>query len=628
MMRRSAICRVIAPRASGLAVWCPLVFVAASAGAAPIGLWPADPNLPVKLDEAPPASPPAAVRLVGPRNGAVSGVVVAKAAAPITALSATITELARAGGGTIPKSAVQIRYASIKGDLSGLSVLAPWKQSLPGKPEWEACDRGFFDALAEAPAPGATVLPVWVTVRIPADAAPGEYTATLAVKGTGVSGQVPVRLKVCAFTLPAPKDYSFWLSFNPSPDTVAWRYAVPLYSDAHFKLMERSFQLLGQLGNHVLYVPAIEKGLFGNAHCAVQWRKTGEKLTPDFRSFDRLYEQYVKHCGPPRLLVVELWENYLGGAEKAKEPMKVGLTLTDGGGKLESLEIDAYPANPEVWKSLLDGFYGKAAKMGVKPESICLGVANDGLPTKAQVDFFREMAPKAGWVRFTHGYGGYQFHGVNLVHGELPDWGVDQTKPVRGGWDGTSATNTVRDLHGDNSPPFILRCCPDIAVGGSRGGPSRGFSRCGLDFWPVVWPTDKPAPENRKWRPQPRPFIGWRPLYPQSGVDRLYRSLTASVTVPGPDGALATARFEMLREGIQETEARVTLEKALRAKRLDGDLKARAEAALLDRAKAIGACRERGNDVKWQALASWQALSEKLYDVAGEAQRAAGGGKP
>jgi len=77
----------------------------------------------------------------------------------------------------------------------------------------------------------------------------------------------------------------------------------------------------------------------------------------------------------------------------------------------------------------------------------------------------------------------------------------------------------------DDSPPFTFRVMP--LTWGSLG-------HLGLDFW-----GDRGAPGNTSF------FVD-----------------NASTTVPGPDGAIPTARFQMLREGIQDMHIRWTLVRA------------------------------------------------------------------
>ena len=103
---------------------------------------------------------------------------------------------------------------------------------------------------------------------------------------------------------------------------------------------------------------------------------------------------------------------------------------------------------------------------------------------------------------------------------------------------------------------------------------------------------------------------------------------------PGPQGALATIRYEILREGIQDCEARTQIERALtdpalKAK-LGADLAKRCEDALAERTKCLWEyVAPNTADDSWRGRASpegqawflasqWPDRARKLYNLAGE----------
>ena len=85
---------------------------------------------------------------------------------------------------------------------------------------------------------------------------------------------------------------------------------------------------------------------------------------------------------------------------------------------------------------------------------------------------------------------------------------------------------------GWQTSPALVRLLGEINLVGDQ----RGFGRIGADFWPVL---DGP----------PRTSLIGR--YPDSSWLNLDR-MTRYVLLPGPDGPVSSARFEMIREGIQE----------------------------------------------------------------------------
>ena len=62
----------------------------------------------------------------------------------------------------------------------------------------------LLDEAASCDVPARSTRPVWITVDIPRDAAPGRYTAPVAVKGEGVAETLTLHLNVTERTLPAP----------------------------------------------------------------------------------------------------------------------------------------------------------------------------------------------------------------------------------------------------------------------------------------------------------------------------------------------------------------------------------------------------------------------------------------
>jgi hypothetical protein len=50
---------------------------------------------------------------------------------------------------------------------------------------------------------------------------------------------------------------------------------------------------------------------------------------------------------------------------------------------------------------------------------------------------------------------------------------------------------------------------------------------------------------------------------PRPGNGRVVGRIPYCLTVPGPAGALPTVRYQMVREALQETEARIAIKQAL-----------------------------------------------------------------
>ena len=112
-------------------------------------------------DDKDPGGTPA-VTVVSPRGGTFSGKVVVGGSGTIVGLKATASHL-KGPGGTIPAGQVRIRYA------------VEWDPSLRGRSRPRGKDVLLDQPPEEAPSGR---MPVWATVRVPRDAAPGVYSGT------------------------------------------------------------------------------------------------------------------------------------------------------------------------------------------------------------------------------------------------------------------------------------------------------------------------------------------------------------------------------------------------------------------------------------------------------------------
>jgi hypothetical protein len=172
--------------------------------------------------------------------------------------------------------------------------------------------------------------------------------------------------------------------------------------------------------------------------------------------------------------------------------------------------------------------------------------------------------------------------------------------------------------------PTRMRVVPELNITGRQ----RGLGRVGADFWWAI--KDK--------RGQRRGTVTDR--YPQS----LWRNLDlkSCLLAPGPAGAVATARYEHLREALQECEARIAIEEAIldHEAALGARLVARCRQLLKERHRA--AWREDRKDkaflaekgfaklpwhgqdracYQWFLTTAWPQRTERLYALAGEVAR-------
>jgi glycosyl hydrolase family 123 len=543
------------------------------------------------------------IRLVGARNGSFSGQVLVGSPKPLQGLRAVVSDLK--GPGVILASAIQVRYP-----LSDKGTRLPFEALSPEAPAEVAAQKGR-----------GAVMPVWVTVKVPADAKPGDYTGALTITVDGLKPvEAPVVLSVVDWDMPDSKDFISHIGLTQSPQSVAMRHNVPMWSPQHWTLLEKSFELLGQVGADDVYITAIRRTHFGNKHGMIRWAKQADgTLKPDLSIAEKYLDLAVKHLGKVSVVCVYVWEPFAGstyGSRVSKQGKGMPYTVVDSAtGKLEEAEGPKWGSAEmrPFLKPVFEGMREILKKRGMEG-SLMIGLAGDRRPRKEAVEDVRAVAPKATWVVQSH----MQAH---KLHGQPVGYVADV-------WASPSAPDpSTKRLYGWKNPRIVttfpragsgtvgsIRTWSSLAKyrlapeGMSAAG-IRGFGRIGADFWNVL----KTA---RSTYGRGRDIIA---RYRESDWGQLYLGNTSSyVLAPGPKGALATVRLEMLREGAQDLEARVFLEKALldpaQKAKLGKELAARCQKLLDDRTRAIIFAK-----ASWRFFSISQDDRAKLYATAAEA---------
>ncbi|MFH0964861.1 MAG: DUF4091 domain-containing protein [Planctomycetota bacterium] len=102
------------------------------------------------------------------------------------------------------------------------------------------------------------ICPIWVSVFVPAEATPGDYTSTISFhlqrrfQDEEKVGEVKLRLWAARTKLPSPDRYSFHLDLWQHPTSVARHHGVALWSDEHFRLLDAYLAPLGALGQKMI----------------------------------------------------------------------------------------------------------------------------------------------------------------------------------------------------------------------------------------------------------------------------------------------------------------------------------------------------------------------------------------
>ena len=491
-----------------------------------------------------PFEPLRPVKMLVPRNGVASGQAVLFDPQGLRDVSASIGELKGPSGGVIPASAVQIRFAHQHAGVH------------------------YCDALMPAPPQAASTVPVWLIVQAKKDQTPGWYASTLHLKANGKEFDVPLRVLVSPVTLPEPKNLAASIGMMHSPDAVAAFYKVEPWSDRHFALMDKSLGLMGQMGNDVVHVPviigtfqpAVRDWLSGGKASErrmpmVHWVRSDSGLRPDFSLLERYLDSYTEHCAPPRAICLYIWDSsaarevadaYEGRripsrASTPKNPLMV-LVRDEKTGETSEMEAPNFDDDSAeaFWKPMLDGVRQVVLKRGWSERVIMVGQGGDLRPGQKTAERIRQWAPYARWNLLSHFSGDpgpmdgrmIATGGLEVGLKEWP-WAIAGAAVPAARLEERLARpmdfleiHTARWHHQEFSPPMLFRTLPLL---------SGGVSRLGIDFWTA----GSGGPKNNSF------FVHVNTL-----------------TVPGPEGAIPTVRFQLLREGVQDVEVRMAILRA------------------------------------------------------------------
>jgi len=572
-----------------------------------------------------PFTPLQPVRLTGARGGTFAGQVVVGHDRPIKGLRTEVSGLR--GPGRIPASAVRVRYA------------------VPDGPALKRGGPRAFDSLEESPpavvpvysAGGGAIQPLWITVTIPPDAPAGDYTGKIVVRADGLKSiVVPLEVRVIDWAMPDAKSFTVRMDVVESPESVAMAYGVPMWSEAHLKLLDKVFSLLAPLSVRTLYITCVRRTHFGNEHAMVRWiRRPDGQLEPDLSVVEKYLDVAVKHLGAIPGVILYCWEpsRSMGHAGGAGGPGRTNdkpilLTFVDPKtGRLKRRKGPAWgtPESRQLWTKLVKAMRPVLARRGLA-DSMLFGLIGDNRPTKQAMDDIAAAAPDAKWAAHSHYYvtkwRGYEVGMATSL------WGIGcvPVDPAQGrgyGWRNPFWLNYYPREVSPLSPLVDYRTKIENWMGArsrslkkySKARGARGLGRLGADFWKVLKDSRGARVASLAGR---YPESYWGQLNLNYGVPNLLGM--------GKDGPVATVRSEAFRENIQEMEARIFIERALldKAKRavLGDDLARRCREALDERIRL--ALHAPGEGMVWFVSSDWNRRTERLFRLAAEVAKQLG----
>ncbi|MCG3180159.1 MAG: hypothetical protein BIFFINMI_02516 [Phycisphaerae bacterium] len=568
------------------------------------------------MDYGDPCEPLGPARIVAARNGTWSAQVAVGSPDAIKDLKAQASDLAADGGAKIPASAVRLLYGRM--DWPSQSYIA-WCDALTAALPAEV-PVYMQTRWQQTPLPMGAVLPIRIEVRVPADAAAGDYRGTVTLSAAGLPPTaVPVELHVAAWSVPDPSDYRTYVGIYQSPTSVAMQYGVPEWSNEHFKLLEKSWELLSRAGNKLILVNVVDQTQFGNPEGMIRFiPKEGGGYDYDFSIFDRYMKLALKYCPKPEFVAFQIWHS--GGWETRKADEHNTITVADPKtGKHEHVQVPVFGSeeSKKLWKPALAAFRDRLDKLGLA-DTMIMGILSDGTAPEEVFRMFDEVWPGGGparWMRGLHSQNGSpkpyrasrgggvvvlheHCYGLNLPNpdGPLPKIHAQRGKPAA----------AYHRISGHESAATLIwyRNFPEISLFFG----TRGVGRICLDFWNVL----KLPNGHRDWIYNRYPFSSCAQRAPS----------LQKMTWPGPSGAETTVRLEAFIEGLQEAEAGIVLSEAMNehADAIGPELARRCHDVLADRLRYDGS----RDQMQWAHSyvhvnhAGWQELSRRLLDCAAE----------
>lgn len=367
-----------------------------------------------------------------------------------------------------------------------------------------------------------SVLPVWLSIDVPSDAAPGIYSSAVQIF-TGKKKQQKIKLsfEVLPQILPHPSEWKFHLDLWQNPYAVARIAGVDPWSDAHWQALKPVMQMLADAGQKVITATLNKRPWNGQTEDAfdsmIGWtKKVDGTWNYDYTVFDN-WVQFMMNLGIKNQIncySMVPWGNILYYFDEKES---------------REIKVSAEPTTKkyaELWVPFLKDFVKHLDEKGWR--SITRIAMDERNPSemKAMLKLLADTAPGMG-VALADNHKSYK---------EYPDQLTDLC--VAHG-----ATVDLEDKEYRRKHDYITTwyvCCADkfpnvFSFSAPAEGAFIGWYTMGADFDGFL-----------RWA-----YNSWvkEPL-----LDSRFRTWPAGDTyIIYPDGR-SSIRFERLREGIQDAE--------------------------------------------------------------------------
>jgi hypothetical protein len=257
------------------------------------------------------------LKLSAVRNEQVSAQLAIASGQNLDDVKAVVGDLTGPGGAKLSGDDTEVRfvkYVPVQRSKSEVDWSATIDQVSSGKEV--SGDRNpdvVGDALEERSSvdvPAYAAQPLWFTFHIPKRARPGTYTGTVKVNADGrTQASYPLTIEVADASVPDPKDYDFFLDVWAQPETIAKNHGVKLWSEQHWKLIEKYNRDLASRGQKVINTTIVDnpwhhQWSLGTRESQtatpytsmVGWNWNGKTFSFDFSRWDK-YIQTARRAG-------------------------------------------------------------------------------------------------------------------------------------------------------------------------------------------------------------------------------------------------------------------------------------------------------------------------------------------
>ncbi|MDR2039414.1 MAG: DUF4091 domain-containing protein [Bacteroidales bacterium] len=237
-----------------------------------------------------------------------------------------------------------------------------------------------------------TTRPVWLSFDIPENAQPGIYAGTLKIYARNQKTHLlNINLEVLPQTLPAPKEWEFYLDLWQHPSAVARVHGVKPWSEEHWTLLKAPMAMLASAGQKVI-TANINKDPWNN-QCydayedMIIWtRQANGTWSYDYTIFDR-WVKFMMDLGVKKVIncySMIPWNNELHYLDAKKN---------------ELVNISAKPGTKEfndIWTPFLKDFRKHLETKGWLEITNIAMDERSPKDMKATIDLLKKVAPEFG----------------------------------------------------------------------------------------------------------------------------------------------------------------------------------------------------------------------------------------